>query len=137
MNWLNNIQIKTRIILLALIPTLAALFFSVNQLQEGLALRHEMNNLAVAISYIEQLAPVLNSLEKEQRETKKFIYADDKSADSVSQARVDMESARTQAKEHIKEWESFIDAYRNQLSFGILPASDQKYLAKNKPDRFN
>ncbi len=42
MNWLNNIQIKTRIILLALIPTLAALFFSVNQLQEGLALRHEM-----------------------------------------------------------------------------------------------
>lgn len=130
MNWLNNIQIKTRIILLALIPTLAALFFSVNQLQEGLALRHEMNNLAVAISYIEQLAPVLNSLENEQRETKRFIYADDKLADSVSQARMDMESARAQSKEHIKEWEFFIDAYQNKLSLGILPANDQKYLAK-------
>lgn len=130
MTWLNNIHIKTRIILLALIPTLAALFFSINQLQEGLALRQEMNNLAVAISYIEHLAPVLSALENEQRETKKFIYADDKSADSVSQARLAMESARQQSKEYISKWQSFIDAYRVQLSIGILPPHEQEYLSK-------
>lgn len=63
MTILRSFSIKARIALLALLPTLLALLFALQQLYGGIQLRQQMAQLGTAISYIQQLAPVLDALE--------------------------------------------------------------------------
>ena len=121
MNLLTRTSIKTRISLLVLLPTLVALVFAVTQLVAGLNQRQSMTQLAVAIDYIQRLAPLLGALEQEQKTTKIFIYADGADPTALERHRGAMQAARLTAEQSQQQWLDFIQGNQSQLTPDILP----------------
>ncbi len=72
MKFLSFISIKHRILLLIIIPCLAVIIFSTHRLNQAIHTKSTMNDLAIAIEYIQVIAPVLPALTKEQNITKQY-----------------------------------------------------------------
>lgn len=130
MNVLTRTSIKTRISLLVLLPTLVALVFAVAQLAAGLNQRQSMTQLAIAIDYIQRLAPLLSALEQEQKTTKIFIYADTGESAALEQHRGAMQAARLGAEQSQQAWLDFIAAQQSQLIPAILPLTTMEQIRK-------
>lgn len=128
MTILRSFSIKARIALLALLPTLLALLFALQQLYGGIQLRQQMAQLGTAISYIQQLAPVLDALESEQHAV--TVYVDMAEGDALAQARQTMLTERDAASSALQQFEAFLQQHAAELQPAIISEADMRQLHK-------
>lgn len=114
MKFLSFISIKHRILLLIIIPCLAVIIFSTHRLNQAIHTKSTMNDLAIAIEYIQVIAPVLPALTKEQNITKQYIYASDSKQENI--AYTSMMETRKESDRSIRDLTTFMDHQQTTLN---------------------
>lgn len=79
MNLIHQIKIKTRIILLVLIPLAATIFFALDKLEQANKEVRNVEQLEILQQYIYKISPLISGLEKERLHTRLFLNSIDKS----------------------------------------------------------
>jgi len=107
MKLLSFISIKHRILLLIFIPCLAIVVFSGQRLSMAIHTKNTMDDLAIAIEYVQVIAPVLPALTQEQNITKQYVYADQTNQANIFYS--NMLKARKESDQFIIELMAFIE----------------------------
>jgi len=68
MKILSNMRISQRIFILTVVPLIVVLLFSFDYLNSSFKQERKMEQLDVAIQYVQQLSPLLSALKEEHRE---------------------------------------------------------------------
>jgi len=75
MNVLSRISIKHRILLLIFIPIISISFYSAHWFNDAIQMKKTMDELSVAIEYVQFVSPLMSTLSKEQTVTTHYVYS--------------------------------------------------------------
>lgn len=102
MNFLNNLSIKRKLLLLALLPILALLYFSANQVIVQLKTTGIVKEVSVRVSESEKVSNLVHELQKERGLSAGFIASKgEKGGDKLT-------AQRAEVDKKIKEMEDFL-----------------------------
>ena len=113
MNILNQLKIRTRILILTLVPLAAIFIFSFNSMNNAWQQRNSMLRLDTVLQYVKHASPVINASIKESLYTRLYL---DSTGDRVNNARQRMLQMRTVSDKYISEYRNFINQRREDLN---------------------
>ncbi|WAJ72302.1 methyl-accepting chemotaxis protein [Catenovulum adriaticum] len=120
MKFLNQIKIKTKIIMLVFIPLLATLGLSIERLNNAYTEQAKMKDLDVVLNYADVTTPYINATLKETFYSRLYI---DSSAETTNLYKNKMLDARRLAKQKEADYLTFINQQAQSLSkFKVLDA---------------
>ncbi|MGN0916247.1 MAG: nitrate- and nitrite sensing domain-containing protein, partial [Succinivibrio sp.] len=112
MNFLRKMTVKSRIMLLIAVPTIALLLLIGKSFISSYSYYRNMSEMVVALQYVKHIVPVISDMIDEQDETSYYIKGDDSIAASKKQA---MLSLRTVTDKDLAVLNDFIDKNRDTL----------------------
>ncbi|WP_016956491.1 methyl-accepting chemotaxis protein [Catenovulum agarivorans] len=132
MNLIHQISIKTRIIVLVLIPLAATLYFAAERLQKAQNELTNVERLQILQQYIDKVSPLISGLQLERLYTTLYVNkADDDPSDYKSQ----LNQSRIPVDRALRHYLDFVSETEALLEFSEL----QKYIkdAKSKIDKLD
>ncbi|WAJ71810.1 methyl-accepting chemotaxis protein [Catenovulum adriaticum] len=120
MKIINHIKIKTRIILLVLIPLLVSLFFALERYQNANAAVKKIEQLEILQEYIYVVSPAISALQQELLYTKMYLGPGSRIHEVGLEFKQNMLDRRAISDDALKNYQTFIADSQKFESFPRL-----------------
>ncbi|WP_370979655.1 methyl-accepting chemotaxis protein [Agaribacterium sp. ZY112] len=121
MQVLNQIKIRTRILILTLVPLAAIFLFSFERMSDAWQQKKSMEALDTVLLYVKNASPLINASIEESLYTRLYI---DSSEEKASAARAKMMSLRNTSDRYIEQYLTFIE--KNQTRLALFPSLNNR-----------
>ncbi len=122
MRAINKIKIKTRIILLVLIPLIATLILGVERYQKAQQEMNQLKELSLLQEYIYKVSPLITALQNERLFTNLYLGPTNPSNPEGKEFKSDMLQSRLDTDKAIVRYRDFIDGHIQHPVFFELQA---------------
>ena len=120
MKIINKIKIKTRILLLVLIPLIATLVLTLEKLSSANLALNNIEKLEVLQQYIDKVSPLISGLQAEREYTKMYLGPGSAQDETGLEFKSDMLNARAPVDIALKNFTEFIEQSQKLNDFPTL-----------------